>query len=322
MADKPASSSSSMVILFVMWYAFNAYYNISNKIVLRLWAFPYTVSFLQTVIGLFYVIPLWLTGTQAKPKLTIQESLKLLPIALLHAGGHLAAVLSMGAGAVSFTHIIKASEPVASTLIGPIFGVSMQPMSVNIWLLPIVGGVAYAAMKPGQGLDLSQLTGYASVCAMISNVFFAIRGILSKKMMTPEYKEKKNMNASNTYAVLTILSSIILVVPALVLEGASAKFAFDAVEDQYTLIKTTISCGLTYYLYNEMGFRVLGKLDPVSTAVGNTVKRVVIMGAAVVFLGEKMTTNKMIGALIAVTGTLAYSLAKNAAAAAQKAKKA
>lgn len=33
-----------------------------------------------------------------------------------------------------------------------------------------------------QGLDLSQLTGLASAYAMTSNVFFAIRGILSKKV--------------------------------------------------------------------------------------------------------------------------------------------
>lgn len=32
----------------------------------------------------------------------------------------------MSAGAVSFTHIIKASEPVASTIISPLFGVEMQ----------------------------------------------------------------------------------------------------------------------------------------------------------------------------------------------------
>lgn len=53
-----------------------------------------------------------------------------------------------------------------------------------------------------------------------------------------------------------------------------------------------------------------------------SVRRVVIMAAAVIFLGESMNTNKLIGASIAVAGTLAYSLAKNSAAeAAKKAKK-
>lgn len=36
--------------------------------------------------------------------------------------------------------------------------------------------------------------------------------------------------------------------------------------------QTLLACGFTYYLYNEMGFRVLNRLDPVSAAVGNTVK--------------------------------------------------
>lgn len=36
--------------------------------------------------------------------------------------------------------------------------------------------------------------------------------------------------------------------------------------------QTLLGCGLAYYLYNEMGFRVLNRLDPVSAAVGNTVK--------------------------------------------------
>ncbi|CAM9302312.1 unnamed protein product [Discosporangium mesarthrocarpum] len=317
MAESKAPSKSgtaTLVVLFILWYGFNAFYNVSNKFVLRTWAFPYMTSFLQTVIGLIYVIPLWVLGVQPAPKLTTNEALKLMPIATLHALGHLAAVVSMGAGAVSFTHIIKASEPVASTVISPLFGVKVQPMSVNIWLLPIVGGVAYAAMKPGQGFDVSELMGFASACAMVSNVFFAIRGILSKKVMTPEYKEKKNMDASNTYAVLTILSSFILLVPAIFMEGSSAFESYNKIEDKTTLVQTLFGCGMTYYLYNEMGFRVLGKLDAVATAVGNTVKRVVIMAAAVAFLGEKMTPNKLIGALVAVSGTMAYSLAKNAAA--------
>ncbi|CAM9863362.1 unnamed protein product [Ectocarpus sp. 12 AP-2014] len=319
-AKPPSSGVGSLVVLFIMWYGFNAYYNISNKMVVSTWFFPYTCAFLQTVIGLVYLIPMWASGMQKVPKLTMEDVIKLLPISILHAGGHLAAVLSMSAGAVSFTHIIKASEPVASTVIGPFFGVEVQPMTVNMFLLPIVGGVAYAAMKPGQGLDMSQLTNLASGYAMASNIFFAIRGILSKQVMTPEYKETKNMSASNTYGVLTIMSSVILILPMLFFEGLASKDAFDDVNDKATLLKTLLGCGISYYLYNEMGFRVLNRLDPVSSAVGNTVKRVVIMGAAVLFLGEEMNANKLIGACIAVAGTLAYSLAKNSAAAAKKAK--
>ncbi|CAM9757221.1 unnamed protein product [Chrysoparadoxa australica] len=226
----------------------------------------------------------------------------------------------MGAGAVSFTHIIKASEPVVSTILGPIFGGSIDPITVNICLIPIVGGVAYAAMKPGQGLDVSDLMTYASKMAMTSNVLFALRGIFSKKIMTDAYKKEFNMDGANTYAVLTIWSAIIIAPLAYIMEGSAPMDSYNGSSDQTTLLKLALFSGLAYYAYNEMGYRVLGQLDAVSTAVGNTIKRVVIMGAAVLLLGESMNQNKLIGASVAIAGTLAYSLAKSNAAG--KAKKA
>lgn len=52
MADTTSAPSASkgmgnLAILFVLWYAFNAYYNVSNKMVVRTWFFPYTCAFLQ-----------------------------------------------------------------------------------------------------------------------------------------------------------------------------------------------------------------------------------------------------------------------------------
>lgn len=55
--------------------------------------------------------------------------------------------------------------------------------------------------------------------------------------MTAEFKEEKNMGASNTYAVLTVMSAVLLLFPALFFEGFSAKEAFDQVGDKATLLK-------------------------------------------------------------------------------------
>jgi len=55
-------------------------------------------------------------------------------------------VVSLGAGAVSFTHIVKAAEPFFSTAVQAVMG-NVAPLSVNVCLLPVVGGVAIASMK-------------------------------------------------------------------------------------------------------------------------------------------------------------------------------
>jgi len=53
------------------------------------------------------------------------------------------------------------------------------------------------------------------------------------------------------------------------------------------------------------------RLDPVSHAVVNTMRRVVIIVAAVVAFNTKVTFLGGVGSAVAVAGTLLYSLAKN-----------
>ena len=55
--------------------------------------------------------------------------------------------------------------------------------------------------------------------------------------------------------------------------------------------------------------KVLGSLGPVPTAVGNTLKRVVIFVALYYFTaGETFPPAKVLGCAIAVTGCLAYAI--------------
>ena len=69
-------------------------------------------------------------------------------------------------------------------------------------------------------------------------------------------------------------------------------------------------CGVCYYLYNEMQNVVLGSLGAVSTAVANTLKRVVILYALFVAFPEteKFPEAKVIGCVLAVVGCLLYSI--------------
>lgn len=57
------------------------------------------------------------------------------------------------------------------------------------------------------------------------------------QVMTADFRAKKNMDASNTYAVLTVITTLLLVFPAVILEGSAAKAGFDAVEDKSTFLK-------------------------------------------------------------------------------------
>ena len=73
----------------------------------------------------------------------------------------------------------------------------------------------------------------------------------------------------------------------------------------------SLLAGAFYYLYNEVAFLALGRVNPVTHAIGNTVKRVVIIIASVIAFKTPISTLGIIGSAIAISGTLLYSLAKS-----------
>jgi len=52
----------------------------------------------------------------------------------------------MGAGAVSFAHIVKASEPAVSAVLSALFLKSFLTIPTYITLLPVMGGVTIASI--------------------------------------------------------------------------------------------------------------------------------------------------------------------------------
>jgi len=295
---------------FALWYLFNIGYNIYNKKSLNALAFPWTIALIQMATGIAYFVPLWLLGIRKAPKLSLDDIKTLIPVALCHTGVHVGAVIALGAGAVSFAHIVKASEPVVTCALNAVFLGQVLPIPVYLTLLPIIGGVAIASMK-----ELS-FTYLALASAMLSNVSSAARGVLSKKTMTGK-QIGENLDAQNLYAVLTAISTIALIPMALAMEGTGFFTAFNEVVAGGEFTKKSLSTllalsGASYYAYNEVAFLALGKVNPVTHAVGNTVKRVVIIIASVIAFKTPMSTGSIIGSSVAILGTLLYSLAMNA----------
>lgn len=208
--------------------------------------------------GLGYFVPMWLLGLRKAPKLSLSDLKTLLPIALCHTGVHVGAVIALGAGAVSFAHIVKASEPVVTCGLNALLLGQVLPLPVYLTLLPIIGGVAIASMK-----ELS-FTVLALASAMLSNVSSAARGVLSKKTMSGK-QIGENLDAQNLYAVLTLMSTFILIPLCLAVEGTAIIPAFKGVVAAGDFTNKSLATllalgGATYYAYNEVAFLALGKV--------------------------------------------------------------
>jgi len=144
---------------------------------------------------------------------------------------------------------------------------------------------------------------------MVSNISFALRSIL-RKNITNEFRVRTELDAANDHAVTTILSAILLL-PLLVLTESITDIqnSLNQLTNKTELYTALLISGLCYYIYNEVQNMVLSSLGPVPTAVGNTLKRVVIFVALYYFTdGETFPLPKIIGCAIAIIGCMTYAI--------------
>ena len=278
-----------------------------NKKVLNVVPAPLTIGSIQFGVGLLYVATLWLIGLRKRPTLTKKGQLATAQVGFWHCTGQLFSMVSLGAGPVSFTHIVKALEPFFSAVVSALcFGVWMKPQ-VYATLIPVVGGVGYACLKE------RSFSWLAFATAMGSNVAFALRAVLSKVAMTGEALGT-NLSAPNVFGLVTAFAFVISIPIALIGEGKSFGSLWNAaLEDGHQtgeLIKSIVLSGFYHYLNNEVMYLALSNVHPVTLAVGNTMKRVFIMVASVMVFRNPISIQAGIGSAVGISGVLLYSLTK------------
>ncbi|CAN0058226.1 unnamed protein product [Heterosigma akashiwo] len=213
MGSEKAGMMKQLKTLFyiVLWYGLNVYFNIYNKKLLNAFPAPWTVAQFELFAGFLIFVPLWLLGLRKPPQLSKEEVNKLKPVAAFHMLGHVSGIVALGAGAVSFTHIVKSGEPLFTAALGAAVLGNYFPFPVYVSLVPVCAGVAIAALK-----ELS-FTYTALAGAMTSNFACAMRGLVSKMVMKDGIG--KNMDAQNLFSVLTILAFFMMLPCTLILEG-------------------------------------------------------------------------------------------------------
>ena len=229
-------------------------------------------------------------------------------VGFYHMSGQELSMMSLGAGSVSFTHIVKALEPFFSAVVSALFyGKWMHPV-VYATLVPVVGGVAYACLKERSFSWLAFWT------AMGSNLAFALRAVVSKSALdSADGDLGENLTSVNLFGVVTIFAFVQSIPLFLLGEGLSfidlwkKALSFTTSSE---LVRGLILSGLLHYLNNEVMYLALSNVHPVTLAVGNTMKRVFIVVASVLVFRNPISVQAAIGSAVGIGGVLLYSLAK------------
>uniref|UniRef100_A0A453AP79 Sugar phosphate transporter domain-containing protein n=1 Tax=Aegilops tauschii subsp. strangulata TaxID=200361 RepID=A0A453AP79_AEGTS len=186
----------------------NIYFNIYNKPVQRVFPFPYTITTFHFAFGSFFITLMWLLNLHPKPRLSLQQYAKILPLALIHMMAIVFANMSLGKVAVSFTHTIKAGNKEMNMLFLIVLFLQTPSLLVLGSLGSVLGGVVLASMT-----EISfNWIGFCS--ARDSND--QSRNAFCKKILAD--KEEK-LDDINLFSIMTIISFLCSVPLTLYLEG-------------------------------------------------------------------------------------------------------
>lgn len=286
---------------FAAWYYLNVQFNILNKQIYNYFPYPWFVSCVHLIVGLFIMAFFWGSKLVAYEQ-PDKDFLKALTLpAFLHAFGHCLTNVSFAAVAVSFTHTVKTLEPVFTSIGSYMVTGTVYPLPVYLSLVPIMAGVALASAT-----ELS-FTWLGFLTAMSSNVAFSARAIFSKKLMA-------KMTPLNLYNWVTIVALLFCLPFAVYFEGATLSAGISkaiALKGQTEFLTALALVGFYYHMYNQVAYQALGKVAPVTHAVGNVGKRVFVIGFSILALGNKISMQTAVGSAIAVLGAGLYGVVKS-----------
>jgi solute carrier family 35, member E1 len=315
-------SPLATVYLFCICFVLFCCLPVVNKRVLNALPAPLTVSVLQFGCGSLVTTLFWKLNIRSPPILVHNNEnsggssllLFLSPLralGLCSTVGQLTAMVSLGAGPVSFTHIVKAMEPFFSAMVSALLLRQWMHPAVYATLIPVVGGVGYACLKE------RSFSWLAFSMAMMSNLCYAFRAVLSKVAMGGDGGNNSsigsNLTPPNVLGLITLQSFWISIPIALIGEGYGIRQLWsDAIQhhNSVLLVQEMLLSGLVHYFSNEAMFFCLDSVHPVTFSVGNTLKRVCIMVASVLVFHNDITTQAAVGSVIGIAGALLYSLTK------------
>lgn len=292
--------------MFAIWYLLNICFNIYNKQVLKVYPFPATVTAFQFGCGTVLIFLMWALKLHPTPKLSRSQLGPIFLLALGHTAGNLLTNISIGTVAVSFTHTIKAMEPFFTVLLAALFLGESPSIWVVASLVPVVGGVALASFTEAS----FNWIGFNS--AMASNLTNQTRNVFSKKLMV---KMEGTLDNINLFSIITIISFLLLAPAAILQDGVKfspsyLQYAASQGLNVKELCIRSLFSGFCFHTYQQVSYMILQMVSPVTHAVGNCVKRVVVIVSSIIFFQTLVSPTNALGTGLALAGVCLYSRAK------------
>ena len=99
-------------------------------------------------------------------------------------------------------------------------------------------------------------------------------------------KKDGNLDTINMFSLITVASTLLLLPISLFVEGwkfTPSDLAAMGVADPLLVIRQALQAAFFFHTYQQVSYMILERVSPVTHSIGNCVKRVVVIVAAVIF---------------------------------------
>lgn len=291
----------SIILLCVSWYAFSAANNVISKQIFNDFPYPLTLCMVQLAVLTCFLGPsLAVVSVEPCPRLGKRLYLTtILPLALGKLLATFSAYLSVLRVPVSYAHTIKAMMPFFTVMLSIVVMKERHPVKVYLSLLPIVVGVLIATVTE-VNFDLTGM-----VAALVATLTFALQNIYSKKCM-----KDVQIHHLRLLLLLSQISCFVLLPIWLYTDAWTISLKAHEIQNVGWLLFALPLNGVLNFAQNIVAFSMISAVSPVSYSVANATKRIVVIGASLLFLQNPITAFNLCGMLTAISGVALYNKTK------------
>ncbi|ESP05172.1 hypothetical protein LOTGIDRAFT_102951 [Lottia gigantea] len=289
-----------IVLICIMWYMCSSCDNIIGKVILNEFQYPMTIT-MAYLVTLSVGLEPFLRYMKVPTELNIPKRYyftMIIPLALGKFLSSLSSFISIWKSSVSYAHTVKATLPLFTVVLSRVILKEKQTWPVYISILPIIGGVIIATVTESK----FEILGLYS--ALFATTCFSLQVIFSKKCL----KE----TGLHHLRLLVLCSRIaaMLFIPFWLLWDFRKIIHDEEFMESGKIMQTLflILCDSVFNaLHNVFAFTLLSMVMPLSYAVANATKRIVIISSSLIILQNPVTSMNIVGMLVAIFGVLCYN---------------